>query len=94
MASLVYYRGKNETSFEKMVPQGLPIVENVNADKPNEVTIRQVYMCRMSAYKRAAAGSLCPIEILPRIRAVFTQDSPRISTGIGDIITFERVWIK
>jgi hypothetical protein len=94
MASLVYYRGENGISFEKMVPQGPPIVENTNPENLSERTIRQIYMCKMSAYKRPAVGSLCPLEISPRVRAVFNKDGPRIPTGIGDIITFERVWIK
>jgi hypothetical protein len=94
MASMIYFPGRNGTSFDQMVPQGQPIVENANQDNLSEVTIRQIYMCRMAAYKRAAAGSLCPIEIIPRIRAVFNRDGPRTPTGVGDIITFERVWIK
>jgi len=94
MSSMVYFYGKNGTSFEKIVPQGQPIVENANQDNLKEVTIRQLYMCRMGAYKRPASGSLCPIDIIPRIRAVFDRDGPRTPTGVGDIITFERVWIK
>jgi len=94
MASIIYNCGNAGISFEEMVPQGQPLVENANQDNPSEVTIRQVYMCRMSAYKRPAAGSLCPVELHPRIRAVFSQDGPRTPTGIGEIITFQRTWVK
>jgi len=92
--AIIYNYGRAGVSFDEMVPQGQPTVENLNPDNLDEVTIRQVYMCRMGAYRRPASGSLCPVEISPRILAVFTQDGPRTPTGIGDIIYFERTWVK
>jgi hypothetical protein len=94
MSIIIYNTGSAGTSFDEMVPQGQPIVENTNPDNLSETTIRQLYMCKMSAYRRPASGSLCPVEISPRIRAIFDKDGPRQWTGIGDIITFERFWVK
>jgi hypothetical protein len=94
MSSIIYNHGLSGTTFDEIVPQGQPIFENTNDDNPNEITIRQLYLCRMSAYRRAATGSLCPGEIGQRIRAIFNRDGPRTPTGIADIVTFERVWIK
>ncbi|AKC83764.1 hypothetical protein IMCC26134_15045 [Verrucomicrobia bacterium IMCC26134] len=92
MPPISYYPGTKGTSFDEMVPQGQPIYENNNQDNPAEISIRQIYMCRMSAYRRAPSGSLCPGDIGQRLRAVFDRDGPRTPTGIADIITFERIW--
>lgn len=92
MADIFYYTGNNATSWDSIVAQGNPIMENPDPDNPTRLVIRQLYMCRSTKYVRAAAGSVCPTYLSLGASAKFIEDGPRTPTGIADIVTFERVW--
>jgi hypothetical protein len=87
-----YKTALGQPSFDEMVPQGLPYIENPDAQSPSTVLIRQTYLCRLRSYRRAAANSKCPSEISGGLVATFTADGPRTPRGVADLVTFDRYW--